>query len=515
MILKNAEELQRLLFLKEKDNLERFGKLFKTHKGHYFYDTGTSKVLMIDEETYKIVHQVINGERTEVEKLLKKLDERENELLDEFLAAVKENQLFRAIKLERLGTELHGKNLSYELGSNLQQIILEVTGICNLRCGYCIYNDSYDGNRNFNRRIMSKEVAFKAIDYLAEHGKKEVAVTFYGGEPLLQYELVQECIAYAKERLVGKEVSFSLTTNLTLMTQERAKYFASVEGMSIVCSLDGPQDIHNSYRKFCDGQGTFEQAFKGLRYLVDAYGERAKKHLSINAVFAPPYTFEKLDEINRFFTGISWLPDEFRIDITYAADGTVEEDENIKELMQDSRYLTEQGTFNPLFLWSKEQFSNENTGGISQSGISNMLLRVHKRSIYPFPVEQYPFNACCVPGARRLYVTTEGELHVCERIGNSPSIGNIFDGVDIERVKKNYVDGYSDASSEFCKNCWAIRLCERCYINNYDKNGYKNENLKKQCHEMQDYVMRELTYYHEILETAPERLEYLNEISIV
>lgn len=509
------EELQRLLELKQNDNIQRFGKLFRTHNGYYFYDTGTSKVIMLDEETYNIVYQLVNEEKLKVEQLLEKMDNRQLELLEEFLEAVRENLLFRAVKLKKLGTDLHGKKLLDELGSNLQQIILEVTGVCNLRCGYCIYNDSYDGNRNFNSGIMSKEVAFKAIDYLAEHGKKEVAVTFYGGEPLLQYILVQECIEYAKEKLVGKEVSFSLTTNLTLMTEERAKYFASVEGMSIVCSLDGPQDVQNSYRKFVGGQGTFEQAFRGLKYLVDAYGEKATKYLSINAVFAPPYTFEKLDEINQFFSDIPWLPDDLRIDITYAADGTVADDENIKELMKDSRYLTEQNTFNPLFLWSREQFLSGNSGGISQSGIGNMLLRVHKRSIYPFPVEQYPFNACCVPGVRRLYVNTEGELYVCERIGNSPSIGNIFHGVNAEGVKKYYVDAYSEHSSELCKNCWAIRLCERCYINNYDKNGYKNENLEKQCQEMQDYVERELAYYHEILETAPEKLEYLNEINVV
>ena len=82
------------------------------------------------------------------------------------------------------------------------------------------------------------------------------------------------------------------------MTEEKAKYFAGVDNFAIVCSLDGPEEVQNSYRKFANGKGTFADAIKGLEILVKAYGEKAKERLSVNTVFAPPYTYEKLETMD-------------------------------------------------------------------------------------------------------------------------------------------------------------------------------------------------------------------------
>ena len=513
-MLRNNEELSRILKLCEGDEISRFGKLFKTTNSCYFYDTGTSKVILLDEDTYKLLLELMNSDSINQEKYVNSKTQGELELLDEFLYCSKTENLFRAFKPDRLCGRLHNEDLENQIGSNIKQLILEVTGICNLRCGYCIYNESYEGNREFNSKIMSRKIAFKGIDYLEKHGGEEVAVTFYGGEPLLQYDLVKACIEYAKEKLSGRKLSYSLTSNLTLMTEERATYFASVDNMSIVCSIDGPKRIHDSYRKYPNGEGSFEAALVGLKNLIMAYGEKASKNISINIVYAPPYTYEKLEEINAFFEQLEWLPEDVRIDITYAADGSVDDKESVEELMSDESYLTEQGTFNPLYLWGKDKFLKKGKGLISKSGIEGMLLKIHKRDIYKMPIPAYPFNACCVPGARRLYITTDGEMLVCERVGNSPSIGNVFDGINLEKIKKHYIEDYSKYSSEECKKCWAIRLCERCYVGNYNKDGFYNKRLHEQCEEMRMYVERELSYYHEINETTPEDLDYLNRIEI-
>ena len=491
--------------------LHRFGKLFKTKQGFYFYDTGTSKVIKMDEKAYLLFSKIIDDENV-IDFI--SMNETERDSLVELLDAIEKNSLLRAFELNKLGNILHDERLEEQLNGNVNQIILEVTGKCNLRCRYCIYNESYDENRGFNDKVMNAETAYKAVDYLNEHGRNEVAVTFYGGEPLLQYELVKNVILYSQERIKDKKLSYSLTTNLTLMTKEKADFLASIEGMSIVCSLDGPEDVHNAYRVFQGGTGSYDKAIQGLKILLESFGNKAASSISINAVFAPPYTYEKLIEINSFFTECEWIPDNLRIEITYAAEGSVDDKECIRALKKDDSYLTEQNTFNPLYLWSKNEFMKGQTGGITQSGISNMLIRIHKRNIYSEPVEIYPFNACCVPGVRRIYVNTDGEFFVCERIGNSPSIGNVTQGIDVEAVRRHYVKDYSDASSENCKNCWAIRLCDRCYVGNYSNTGYKNDNLNKSCDEMRDYVERELFLYHEILERDPQKLAYLNEIIV-
>ena len=152
-----------------------------------------------------------------------------------------------------------------------KQLIIELTGNCNLRCKYCIYNDFYEGNRNFNTSNIDFETARKAIDYVFAHRDPEhLAITFYGGEPLLNFSVMKQCIDYCLDRYESDNLSFSFTTNLTLMTEEIAEYLAKVPRMSILVSIDGPEEIHNAARVYRQRKGSFQDAFSGLEILSNA-----------------------------------------------------------------------------------------------------------------------------------------------------------------------------------------------------------------------------------------------------
>ena len=86
-------------------------------------------------------------------------------------------------------------------------------------------------------------------------------------------------------------------------------------------------------------------------------------------------------------------------------------------------------------------------------------------------------EACCVPAVRKLYVHTDGELSICERIGSSPSVGTISTGVNKEVVLKKYIDDYLAASKPLCENCWAYNICPMCYSECYSQNGV---NIKRE-----------------------------------
>lgn len=240
-VIQSGEELlNRLIRLKEDDDLSRIGKLFRTNSNCYFYDTGTGKVVQMEQTVYELLEKFFTGKN---ETLVK------NEELDEFLEVSAKEHLFQAPKITQLYDRGFYEELPYQVNQNVQQVILEVTGNCNLRCEYCIYNEGYEENRNFNSENMSKETAFAAIDYLAEHGSEEVALAFYGGEPLLRFSLIKECIEYAQKVLSAKKVTYSFTTNCTLMSKEMAEYFSGIKGISILCSIDGPKHIHDEHRK--------------------------------------------------------------------------------------------------------------------------------------------------------------------------------------------------------------------------------------------------------------------------
>ena len=101
---------------------------------------------------------------------------------------------------------------------------------------------------------------------------------------------------------------------------------------------------------------------------------------------------------------------------------------------------------------------------------------------------------------------------LCERIENSPNIGSIKDGINIEAIKKFYVKEYSDKSIDECKKCWAIRLCRVCYAECYNKNGIDVEEKCKVCKMIRKSVEENLKLYHEVLEKNPGKLAKLNEL---
>lgn len=107
------------------------------------------------------------------------------------------------------------------LESNLKMLVLQITQGCNLRCNYCVYGGNYKQRLHSNLQ-MSEEMAFKAIDFFLEHSKNtpSLIVGFYGGEPLLEYDLIKKCTKYIKNMAKGKDVRFSMTTNGTLFNED-------------------------------------------------------------------------------------------------------------------------------------------------------------------------------------------------------------------------------------------------------------------------------------------------------
>lgn len=292
--VKNAKEMEIYLNKQKKEGeIRHLGKLFRTESKGYFYDTGTGKVLELDNEAYQSLEKFFNDDDF--------LIKNNSTSLKELLEIATQETLFQAIHTEKLYDDNFCEKVKECLENRLEQMILEVTGRCNLRCDYCTYNEEYCENRNFNNFDMDFETAKIAIDYFAEHSGNNAILGFYGGEPLLRYDLIQKCIEYSKEKFVGKKISYSFTTNCVLITKQMADYFASIENLSIVCSIDGPKEIHDQHRKDINGVGSFEKSIKGFRVLLESFGEDKAHRISVNGVFTPPFTEEKLQMIYNFF----------------------------------------------------------------------------------------------------------------------------------------------------------------------------------------------------------------------
>lgn len=513
LIKSSSQLVEYLNVLKKNCDIIRLGKLFTTEIGYYFYDSGTGKVVQFDKSIYSILHRFFHEDLYTLPK-----DILSNSEMNEFFRVAVNEHLFQVPDVNMLYERGYYEGLPDQLNNNVQQIILELTGRCNLRCGYCVYNESYVENRAFNSEDMSWETAKAAIDYLALHGADEVAIGFYGGEPLLKYNLMKNCIEYAKTTLSNKHVTYSFTTNCTLVTNEMAKYFSTVDGIAIMCSIDGPKDIHNEYRKDIHGGGSFDLAIKGLKTLFTAFEgkpiDRKKFSISINGVFTPPYTIEKATSIYDFFQGLEWLPKTVNIQLEPAREGSIK----VKNDSLENESLTENPMWSlgkNLYFTGKLPAKDDLKGRMYMSSVQSSLATIHKRFITDIPLPNYPFNGCCVPGARRLYISTSGKLYLCERIENSPSIGDIHTGIDIETIRTKYVTEYSARSIEKCRKCWAIRLCRVCYAECYNENGMDPAEKRPVCFAANKGLEASLALYHQLLEQYPEKLNELNDLVIV
>ena len=346
------------------------------------------------------------------------------------------------------------KLLKYHLNRKMQKLTLQVTQRCNLRCDYCVYSGMYL-TRTHEPKSMTFEVAKLAIDYILEHSvdEKRINFGFYGGEPLLELELIEKCIAYISARAFHKEVSYSITTNGTLLTPEIFERLVNRD-LHIMVSLDGPKEVHDSARKYEDGRGSFDDIMKNVLQIQERYPEDRDK-LSFNAVISPNIGNSCAEELYK----MSEILPYYDINMSLLSDTYIDEKIKYNEIFS-AIYVREQ---TKLFLHMLGRLSKENVSRLMYRGLSiyrddyKLLNRIERLlpNIHP--------GGPCLAGAQRLFCNVDGVFFPCERvseISEPMKIGNVFEGIDEEKV--SMLINVGKLTEEECKNCWAILRCSMC-----------------------------------------------------
>lgn len=359
-----------------------------------------------------------------------------------------------------------------------EQIVLELTEDCNLRCGYCIYNAHHQAHRSFSNKSMSFDIAKRSVDcVMQDYQGDEFALTFYGGEPLVNFELMKRIIEYFKERYPMVKKSFGFTTNLTLLDDEMIDYFSKTEELEIVCSLDGPRRLHDKFRRDLNGKGSYEIATSNfIKLMENFYNKKAGRTLMVNCVITPPYTKDKLDEISRYFRTELKIPQEININYSYVDVGDMVFDYDRKEVIDKNLNLE----ISPLEEWAAKDFEINGTDSEYFGLIDKELARVAGRMKSDNIVNGSFLHGNCLPGQRRLYVTTDGRFRPCEKVGNIPSLGDCFTGYDYDKSYEIYLKTYAQKYHEICKNCWARTMCAVCYessVTTDSSNLYETEGM--------------------------------------
>lgn len=424
--------------------------LYKLNGYNIVLDVFSGSVHAVDEVAYDAIGLYQDFAPAEIKaKLLEKYSDRADvtaEELDEMLGDI------AALKAEgKLFTEDVYADRAFDFKNRhteLKALCLHVAHTCNLNCSYCF---AAQGKYHGERALMSFETGKRALDFLVENSgnRKNLEVDFFGGEPLMNFDVVKQLVEYARsiEKEKNKNFRFTLTTNGVLLDDEVTE-FANRECHNVVLSLDGRKSVHDLLRKTVNGQGSYD-------VIVPKFQEFVKKRGDKGYYVRGTFTKNNIDFTNDIFhmadlgfTELSMEPVVCAPDEPYA--------------------LTEEDL--PTLFEQYEILSKE------------MLKR--KKEGRPFTFYHYMLDlkggpciykriSGCGSGTEYLAVTPWGELYPCHQFVGDPkySMGNIYDGIQNTALQQEFKLCNAYARPD-CKDCWAKLYCSGgCAANAYHATG--------------------------------------------
>ena len=330
----------------------------------------------------------------------------------------------------------------------VKALCLHVAHTCNLNCSYCFASQ---GKYHGERAIMSYEVGKRALDFLIEHSgtRRNLEVDFFGGEPLMNFQVVKDLVSYARmrEKEAGKNFRFTLTTN-GLLIDDDVIDFCNREMSNVVLSLDGRKEVHDRYRVDFAGNGSWERIVPRFQKLVAA---RGGKNYYMRGTFThanPDFLADIRQMLDLGFTELSMEP------VVCAPD--------------DPAALTREDL--PIVLEQYEQLA--------------ALMLSREREGRPFTFYHYMIDLTggpciykrisgCGSGTEYMAVTPWGDLYPCHQFVGEEKfcLGNVWDGVTKPDTQSEFARCNVYAKPE-CRDCWARLYCSGgCAANAYHATG--------------------------------------------
>ena len=411
-------------------------------------DICSGAVHIVDDIAYDIISLYENKEKNEViAEISKKYGDVPRDEIIECYNQVTElknsGELFTEDNFEPMAGELKAKTSGV-----IKALCLHIAHTCNLNCSYCFASQ---GKYHGERALMSFEVGKRALDFLIENSgtRRNLEVDFFGGEPLMNFDVVKKLVEYARsiEKEKGKNFRFTLTTNGVLVDDDVID-FANKEMSNVVLSLDGRKEVHDRYRVDYQGRGSYDTIVPKFQKFVKA---RGGKNYYMRGTFThanPDFLEDIKTMLNLGFTELSMEP-------VVAAEG-------------DEAALTEEDK--PVVMKQYEE-------------LAELMLKRDKEG-KPFTFYHYMIDLAggpciykrisgCGSGTEYMAVTPWGDLYPCHQfVGDEKfKLGDIWHGVENKEIQNEFASCNVYARSE-CRECWARLYCSGgCAANAYHATG--------------------------------------------
>ncbi len=414
-------------------------------------DTYSGAIHAVDEIAFDIIDKFESCEKEEiVDFILSKYSdntavtiEEIEECYDEILTLKNDGKLFASDVFEHMAGELKARTSNV-----VKALCLHVAHTCNLNCAYCFASQ---GKYSGERAVMSLETGKRALDFLIENSgsRRNLEVDFFGGEPLMNFDVVKELVKYARQRekQTNKNFRFTLTTNGMLIDEDVID-FANKEMSNVVLSLDGRKEIHDKYRVDYNGQGSWEKIVPKFQQLVKA---RGGKEYYMRGTF----THENPDFLKDIETMLDLGFSELSMEPVVCApnDPSALTSDDLKIVMEQYEQLAD-------------------------------LMLLRQKEGKPFTFYHYMIDLSggpciykkisgCGSGTEYMAVTPWGDLYPCHQfVGDEKFLlGNIWDGVTNTDCQDKFRLCNVYAHEE-CRDCWAKLYCSGgCAANAYHATG--------------------------------------------
>ena len=397
---------------------------------------------------------------------------------------------------------------------NLKQIVFEVTEKCNLKCSYCGLSDLYQAYDIRKNRDLSFEKARLMIDYLQNIWRdntildtvNDMAISFYGGEPLMNMPLIKEIIDYIEQlKIPGRKFHYSMTTNGVLL--DKYMDFLADKNFNLLISLDGDKKSH-SYRVDHFGKNSFEQVFRNIRLLQNTHPEYFENFVFFISVL---HNRNEIELIYDFFKS------NFDKDSKIVALGTSGVSENKKQEFLKMYQSKEQSLYKSSNCETIEAiYFLEMPNGYRLSRYiyyySGNVFFDYNQLLLTKPDFEEVYTGTCLPFSKKLFLSAVGKILPCERIDHSFSLGFINDDfveLDCKHVAEQF-NYYSSKCVKQCIVCATNKSCPQCvyqidYINDINNksthchNFCTQEKFEKDNALVFNFLRQHPHYYEKVL----------------
>lgn len=423
---------------------------FKQNGYNVVLDVFSGSIHLVDEATFDIINMYETESKEAITKAIL-----EKYAADETVTEAAIADCFDDIEALKARGKLFTEDAFADIAKNyrhenfaVKALCLHVAHTCNLNCSYCFAGQ---GKYKGERAVMSFETGKRALDFLVENSGSHVNldVDFFGGEPLMNFDVVKRLVAYGREleKAHGKNIRFTLTTNGVLLDDEVTD-FCNREMHNVVLSLDGRKEVHDLFRKDYAGNGSYDKVVPNFKRFVEKRGD---KEYYVRGT----YTHNNTD---------------FLKDILHMADLGFKKlsIEPVVTAPDDPCALTEDDL--PTLFAQYERLADEM---IKRNGEGRGFTFYHYMINLTGGPCIYKRVAGCGSGTEYLAVTPWGELFPCHQFVGDPaySMGDIRKGVTATALRDRFAACNAYTRPQ-CEDCWAKLYCSGgCAANAYHATG--------------------------------------------